>query len=112
MPQRAAPLHYPPTEPLLADMDLKPLLAVFATIFLAELGDKTQLATLLYSASAKHNPWLLFLTCSAALVCAAGIAVLAGGWLSRHLDTRVLAIVAGIGFMAIGAWTVIAAVRG
>ena len=92
-------------------MDLKALLAVFATIFLAELGDKTQLATVLFAASAKHNPWLLFLTASAALVCAAGIGVLAGGWLSRHVDTRMLSIVAGVGFIAIGAWTVIAALR-
>lgn len=93
-------------------MDLKALLAVFATIFLAELGDKTQLATVLFAASARHNPWLLFLTASAALVCAAGIGVLAGGWLSRHVDTRMLSIAAGIGFIAIGGWTVISALRG
>jgi putative Ca2+/H+ antiporter (TMEM165/GDT1 family) len=37
--------------------------------------------------------------------------VLAGGWLSRYVDTRMLSIVAGIGFIAIGAWTVIAALR-
>lgn len=93
-------------------MDLKPLLAVFATIFLAELGDKTQLATVLFAASAKHNPWLLFLVASAALVCAAALGVLAGGWVAKHVDTRMLSIAAGIGFIVIGAWTVVAAVRG
>jgi putative Ca2+/H+ antiporter (TMEM165/GDT1 family) len=92
-------------------MDFKSLLAVFATIFLAELGDKTQLATVLFAAGAKHNPWLLFLTSSAALVCAAGLGVLAGTWLSRHVDTRMLSIVAGIGFIVIGIWTVFTAVR-
>jgi putative Ca2+/H+ antiporter (TMEM165/GDT1 family) len=92
-------------------MDLKALLTVFATVFMAELGDKTQLATVLFAADAKHNPWLIFAASSAALVCAAGLAVLAGGWLSRHIDTRMLSIVAGIAFIAIGAWTVIAAVR-
>jgi putative Ca2+/H+ antiporter (TMEM165/GDT1 family) len=92
-------------------MDLKALLTVFATVFMAELGDKTQLATVLFAADAKHNPWLIFAASSAALVCAAGLGVLAGGWLSRHIDTRMLSIVAGIAFIAIGAWTVIAAVR-
>ena len=92
-------------------MDLKSLLAVFATVFMAELGDKTQLATVLFAAKAEHSPWLIFLASSAALVCAAGLGVLAGGWLARHVDTRMLSVVAGIGFIAIGAWTVIAAVR-
>jgi putative Ca2+/H+ antiporter (TMEM165/GDT1 family) len=92
-------------------MDLKALLTVFATVFMAELGDKTQLATVLFAADAKHNPWLIFAASSAALVCAAGLGVLAGGWLSRHIDTRMLSIVAGIAFIAIGAWTVIAAAR-
>jgi putative Ca2+/H+ antiporter (TMEM165/GDT1 family) len=92
-------------------MDLKALLTVFATVFMAELGDKTQLATVLFAADARHNPWLIFLASSAALVCAAGLGVLAGSWLSRHVDTRMLSIVAGIGFIVIGAWTVFAAVR-
>ena len=92
-------------------MDFKALLTVFATVFMAELGDKTQLATVLFAADAKHNPWLIFLASSAALVCAAGLGVLAGGWLARHIDTRMLSIMAGIGFIAIGAWTVVAAVR-
>jgi putative Ca2+/H+ antiporter (TMEM165/GDT1 family) len=92
-------------------MDFKALLAVFATIFLAELGDKTQLATVLFAANAKHSPWLIFLASSAALVCAAGLGVLAGGWISRHVDTRLLSIGAGAGFIVIGAWTVIAALK-
>lgn len=92
-------------------MDFKALLTVFATVFMAELGDKTQLATVLFAADARHNPWLIFAASSAALVCAAGLGVLAGAWLSRYVDTRMLSIVAGIGFIAIGAWTVIAAVR-
>jgi putative Ca2+/H+ antiporter (TMEM165/GDT1 family) len=92
-------------------MDFKALLTVFATVFMAELGDKTQLATVLFAADARNNPWLIFAASSAALVCAAGLGVMAGGWLSRHVDTRMLSIVAGVGFVAIGAWTVIAAVR-
>jgi putative Ca2+/H+ antiporter (TMEM165/GDT1 family) len=92
-------------------MDLKTLLPVFATIFLAELGDKTQLATVLFASSAKHNPWLLFLTASLALSMAAGIGVLAGGFVAKHVDTRMLTMVAGVGFIAIGAWTLIAALR-
>jgi putative Ca2+/H+ antiporter (TMEM165/GDT1 family) len=92
-------------------MDFKSLLPVFGTIFLAELGDKTQLATVLFASSAKHNPWVLFLTASLALAMAAGIAVLAGGFIAKHVDTRALTIVAGIGFIAIGAWTLVAALR-
>ena len=92
-------------------MDFKALLAVFATIFMAELGDKTQLATVLFAANAKHNPWLIFVASSAALVCAAGLGVLAGGWGARHVDTRMLSIVAGAGFIVNGAWTLISALR-
>ncbi|HEX7115554.1 MAG TPA: TMEM165/GDT1 family protein [Steroidobacter sp.] len=93
-------------------MTLKTLLPVFATIFLAELGDKTQLATVLFAAEAKHNSWLLFLAASAALVCSAAIAVLAGGLISKHIDGRMLSIAAGVGFIAIGAWTLLGALRG
>lgn len=92
-------------------MDFKALLPVFTTIFFAELGDKTQLATVLFAANAKHNPWMLFLAASLALVCAAAIGVLAGGFVAKHVDTRMLSIAAGVGFIIIGAWTLIAAVR-
>jgi putative Ca2+/H+ antiporter (TMEM165/GDT1 family) len=92
-------------------MDLKALAPIFATVFLAELGDKTQLATMLFAADAKHNPWMVFVASSAALVCAAALGVLAGSFVAKHVDTRMLSIVAGVGFIVIGAWTLISALR-
>ncbi len=92
-------------------MDFKALLTIFATIFLAELGDKTQLATLLFAAEARYSAWLVFIAAALALVCAAGLGVLAGGVVSKYVDARMLSIVAGVGFIAIGAWTLIAALR-
>ena len=86
-------------------MDLKALLAIFATVFLAELGDKTQLATLLFAAKNPQAKWLVFFAAAAALVLAAGLGVLAGGWLAQHVNTRALTRVAGVGFILIGAWT-------
>jgi putative Ca2+/H+ antiporter (TMEM165/GDT1 family) len=92
-------------------MDLKTTLTIFITVFLAELGDKTQLATLLFAADARHNPWIVFFAASLALICAAGIGVLAGGFIAKYVDTRLLTIVAGVGFIAIGAWTLFSASR-
>ena len=86
-------------------MDWKLFATVFGTVFLAELGDKTQLATLLFAANARHSPWLIFVASSLALVCAAGLGVLAGGLISKHVDARILSIIAGLGFIVIGAWT-------
>jgi putative Ca2+/H+ antiporter (TMEM165/GDT1 family) len=86
-------------------MDLKALGIVFATVFVAELGDKTQLATVLFAADRAVSPWLVFAGASAALVLSAALGVLVGSALSHLVDQRVLSIVAGIGFIAIGAWT-------
>jgi putative Ca2+/H+ antiporter (TMEM165/GDT1 family) len=86
-------------------MDWKALALVFATVFVAELGDKTQLATVLFAADREVSPWLVFAGASAALVVSAGLGVIAGTALSHLIDPRHLAIVAGVGFIAIGAWT-------
>jgi putative Ca2+/H+ antiporter (TMEM165/GDT1 family) len=86
-------------------MDWKALALVFATVFVAELGDKTQLATVMFAADRDVSPWLVFAGASAALVVAAGLGVIAGTALSHLLNPRYLAIVAGTGFIAIGAWT-------
>lgn len=87
-------------------MDLKALAAVFGTIFLAELGDKTQLATLLFSARNPNARWLVFVSAASALVLACAIGVLAGGFLAQHVNTRLLARIAGVAFVVIGVWTI------
>jgi putative Ca2+/H+ antiporter (TMEM165/GDT1 family) len=85
-------------------MDLRLFATVFASVFVAELGDKTQLATLLYSAQAENPKLTVFLASSSALVLTSAIGVLAGGWVSQHVSPRMLQWVAGLGFIAIGAW--------
>jgi putative Ca2+/H+ antiporter (TMEM165/GDT1 family) len=87
-------------------MSLQLFATVFATIFVAELGDKTQLATLLYATDAENPKLTIFLASAAALVSTSAIGVLAGGYLSQHIDARVLSWVAGVGFIAIGIWTI------
>ena len=93
-------------------MDIKAFGMVFATVFVAELGDKTQLATLLFASDRAVSKWTVFAASSAALVCAAGLGVLAGTLVSRYVNERQLGVVAGIGFVAIGAWTLYRAWRG
>ena len=90
-------------------MDPRIFLTVFATVFLAELGDKTQLATLLFAARNAGSGLTVFLAASLALVIAAGIAVLAGSFLSGRIDQKYLSWAAGAGFIIIGIWTIVKA---
>jgi putative Ca2+/H+ antiporter (TMEM165/GDT1 family) len=90
-------------------MDLKVMATVFASVFLAELGDKTQLATLLFAADQEVSKLTVFVAASAALVFATGIGVLAGGLVSQHVSPVALKYVAGAGFIAIGIWTLVRA---
>ncbi|MEE9142860.1 MAG: TMEM165/GDT1 family protein [Gammaproteobacteria bacterium] len=90
-------------------MDLKLLATVFATIFVAELGDKTQLATLLYAADSEHSKMTVFIGAAAALVVAAALGVLAGTLMSKTITPTVLSWIAGIGFILIGVWTIVRA---
>ena len=85
----------------------KAFLSVFITVFLAEIGDKTQLATMLFAAEAKSNKWVIFAGSALALVCAAAIGVLVGAQLEKLVSPRTLKIAAGIGFIAIGLWTIV-----
>jgi putative Ca2+/H+ antiporter (TMEM165/GDT1 family) len=87
-------------------MDLRFVATVFATVFVAELGDKTQLATLLYSADERNSKLAVLLGASVALIMSSAIAVLAGGFVSRYVSATVLSWLAGIGFIAIGVWTI------
>ncbi len=87
-------------------MDLRLFTTVFCTVFIAELGDKTQLATVLYAADARNPKLTVFLASATALVLISAISVLAGSLISRHVSPTVLKWVAGLGFVAIGVWTI------
>jgi len=83
---------------------MHPYLAVFLTVFLAELGDKTQLATLLFAADPRSHAGLVFLAASTALVASTAIAVICGAAAERLLPALPLKPIAGIGFLVIGLW--------
>jgi putative Ca2+/H+ antiporter (TMEM165/GDT1 family) len=90
-------------------MDLKLLATVFIAIFIAELGDKTQLATMLFAADKEVNKVTVFVGASIALIVASAIGVLAGSFISQHVSERYLNYLAGTGFIVIGAWTILKA---
>ena len=91
---------------------MRELLVVFSTVFLAELGDKTQLATLLFASDAKNSPWPVFFAAAGALVLSTAIAVMLGTAAERYLTMVPLKLIAGLGFVAVGAWTIAAHFRG
>ncbi len=86
-------------------MELKAFLTVFAVVFVAELGDKTQLATMLFAADREVNKLMVFFAASAALVLASALGVLAGTLLAEYINEKYLSYLAGFGFMLIGGWT-------
>ena len=90
-------------------MEYKVLLTVFTAVFIAELGDKTQLATLLFAADKQVSKLTVFFGASLALIVASGIGVLAGGVISQYISEKFLHYIAGIGFMGIGIWTLLKA---
>ena len=75
---------------------------IFVTVFFAELGDKTQLATLLFAAEQNTSKVGVFLASAGALVLSSFLAVLVGAQLSAYVPPRALKLVAGAGFVAIG----------
>jgi putative Ca2+/H+ antiporter (TMEM165/GDT1 family) len=80
---------------------------IFATVFLAELGDKTQLATLLFAADQNTSKVGVFLASASALVLSSFFAVMIGSQLSTYVSPRALKLVAGVGFVAIGIWVLL-----
>ena len=92
-------------------MDPKLLLTVFATVFLAELGDKTQLSTMLYAARAQDARWTVFAGSALALVVSSALGVFAGALIGERLDPRWITRIAGLGFIAVGVWTLIQGYR-
>lgn len=90
-------------------MDWKILSTVFTSVFIAELGDKTQLATMLFASDKDASKLAVFLGASAALIVTSALGVVAGATLSQYVSEKFLHYAAGCGFIAIGVWTLIKA---
>jgi len=86
-------------------MDVKVLLMTFGMIFLAELGDKTQLATLSFAAESKSR-LAVFIGSAGALVLTSLLAVLLGSGISRVVPTNYIKIAAGVLFVFLGLWMI------
>lgn len=86
-------------------MEWKLLLTVFGTVFVAEMADKTQLVTMLFAADRDVSKWTVFAGSATALVATSAIGVLAGTLLSQFISVKTMSLVAGVAFIAIGAWT-------
>ncbi|HSQ01477.1 MAG TPA: TMEM165/GDT1 family protein [Candidatus Dormibacteraeota bacterium] len=82
-------------------MDWKLILSTFGAIFLAELGDKTQLAAVTLSASTK-KPLTIFIGASLALVAVSAIGVAVGAGLSEVLPMAIIRKVSAAAFVLIG----------
>ena len=81
----------------------------FITIFLAEIGDKTQLSTLLMSAES-HAPWVVFLGSGVALITTSLLGILLGGWIATKLSPKTVEKSAGVMLLLISimlVWDVI-----
>ena len=82
---------------------LKVFLSTAGTVFLAELGDKTQLAALLLAAES-GRPFVVFLGASLALICSSLVGVLLGRWLSSLMAPQQLERAAGVLMVGLGLW--------
>ena len=87
-------------------MDFKVLLTTFATIFLAELGDKTQLATFAFSAETKSRV-SVFIGSAGALVLTSLLGVLLGAAISKMIPPNFLKMGAGVLFVILGIWMIL-----
>jgi Ca2+/H+ antiporter, TMEM165/GDT1 family len=92
-------------------INLEVLGSAFVMIFLAELGDKTQISTFAF-ASETASPLSVFLGAALALVCTSLIGVLLGGAVGRLVPQRVMKFAAAAVFLGFGCWTLVQAIRG
>ncbi|MBW2011276.1 MAG: TMEM165/GDT1 family protein [Deltaproteobacteria bacterium] len=91
-------------------MDFKLMLTTFALVFMAELGDKTQLAV--FCLSAENNSKVsLFIGSVCALSLSSLLAVVFGDAISRVLPANYIKIGAGTFFILVGVWTLLSANR-
>ena len=86
---------------------MKAYMVVFLSVFLAELGDKTQLATVLFASNTALSRWGVLAAAAGALVASTALAVVVGALLVSWVEGRHIQRVAALGFIAIGAWMLV-----
>ena len=86
-------------------MDFRLFSIIFGSVFLAELGDKTQIATVLFASESSNPAGLVFLASAAALIASSAFGVLFGSVLSEFLDPKVIGKISGVIFILIGITT-------
>ena len=82
------------------------LITSFSTIFLAELGDKTQLATLMLSAQS-GRPLIIFTGAALALISTSLLGVLIGQWIANNLPRQRFTVISGLIMLSLGIYLVI-----
>jgi putative Ca2+/H+ antiporter (TMEM165/GDT1 family) len=92
-------------------INIQVLGSAFLMIFLAELGDKTQISTLAFASESK-SPLSVFLGAALALVCTSFIGVMLGGVVGKFVPVRIMKFAASFVFLGFGAWTLVQAIRG
>ncbi len=81
--------------------------SIFITVLLAELGDKTQIATMLFAANNPQAKWIVFGAAALALISSTALGVLFGGVLTQLIDEKTIKTLGGIGFILVGLWTLV-----
>ena len=81
-------------------------ITVFVSVFLAELGDKTQLATLLFASDGDRSKIVVFLAAAGALIASTGLSVILGAAADKYLAGLPLKLIAGLGFIVIGGFMI------
>lgn len=84
---------------------MEQLVTTFLAVFLAELGDKTQLATFSFAANSQYNKWVVLLGSCSALIVISSLAVLTGSLVGGLVHPRMMRLGSGLLFIAIGLWT-------
>ena len=81
------------------------LITTFSTIFLAELADKTQLATLMLSAQS-GRPLIIFIGAALALITTSLLGVLIGRWIANNLPRQRFTVLSGVIMLSLGTYLV------
>jgi len=89
-------------------MDFKLFITIFLTVFVAELGDKTQAAIFLYASKAAHPKEVVFAASASALLLASAASVLMGSVIAEHVGPGLVRWAGGLGFIAVGVWVLAA----